>query len=84
MTAAHDGKGGGFRLSPVKIADPFFPVAWQICERITKYGGLRAAARVLGVDAGYLSKLRDGKKRDPGSRLLKKLGLRAEVRYVYI
>ncbi len=77
-------RSGEHTPTPVKIGDPFFPVAWQVSERIKRYGGVRAAARVLAVDPAYLSRLRDGKKRDPGPRLLKKLGLKAEVRYVYV
>lgn len=70
--------------TPVKISDPFFAVAWQVAEQIRRHGGVRAAARVLKIDPAYLTRLRDGKKRDPGPRLLKKLGLRAEVRYEYV
>lgn len=47
-----------------------------------KHGGLRAAARAVGIDAGYLMRLRDGEKTHPSNTTLEKLGLRKEVTYV--
>lgn len=47
-----------------------------------KHGSLRAAARVLRVDAGYLSRLRNGSKTEPSAALLRKLGLRRVVTYI--
>lgn len=47
-----------------------------------EHGGLRAAARATGVDAGYLKRLRDGEKTNPSTATLAKLGLRKEVIYV--
>ena len=48
-----------------------------------EHGGLRAAGRAVGVDAGYLKRLRDGDKINPGDTTLAKLGLRKEVIYVF-
>ena len=58
-------------------------LAKRIKELEKKHGGLRAAARVLNVDPGYLSKLRDGKKDNPSDSLLKKLKLRRIVTVKY-
>lgn len=46
------------------------------------HGGLRAASREVGVDVGYLKRLRDGEKCNPSAATLSKLGLRKEVIYV--
>ena len=46
------------------------------------HGGLRAAARAIGIDAGYLKRLRDGEKTNPSDATLAKLGLKKEVTYV--
>lgn len=46
-----------------------------------QHGSLRAAARVLEIDAGYLSRLQDGAKTEPSEAVLKKLGLRRIVTY---
>lgn len=54
----------------------------RILEAIERHGSLRAAARVLQVDAAYLSRLRDGYKTDPGDALLRKLKLRRVVTYL--
>lgn len=48
------------------------------------HGGLRAAARVLEVDAAYLSRLRSGAKNNPSPRLLRKLKLRRVVTVTYM
>ena len=48
-----------------------------------KHGSLRAAALVLGIDVGYLSRLRDGKKNNPSARILKKLKLRRVIKIDY-
>jgi hypothetical protein len=55
----------------------------RILEFEKKHGGLRAAARVLDIDPGYLLRLRDGEKNNPSSVILKKLKLRRviEIRY---
>lgn len=53
----------------------------RIEELIAKHGSLRAAARVLECDAGYLSRLASGEKDDPGPVLLRRMGLRQVVTY---
>ena len=47
-----------------------------------EHGGLRAAARALAIDVGYLKRLRDGEKTNPSAATLTKLGLTKEVVYV--
>jgi hypothetical protein len=59
------------------------PVSMQlrIAELIDQHGSLRAAARVLECDAGYLSRLWRGEKNDPGETLLRRMGLRQIITY---
>ena len=56
-------------------------LAQRIAELSEQHGSLRAAARVLEVDAGYLSRLASGEKSDPGETLLRRMGLRAVTTY---
>ncbi len=55
----------------------------EISKRIEQlqkqHGGLRAAARAVGMSASYMIRLRDGEKFEPGARSLRKLGLKNEV-----
>lgn len=53
----------------------------RIGELVTQHGSLRAAARVLEVDAAYLWRLKSGEKDDPGETLLRRMGLRRVVSY---
>jgi hypothetical protein len=53
----------------------------RIADLVLKHDGLNAAARVLKVDAGYLSRLASGEKDNPGDDLLRKLKLRRVVTY---
>ena len=46
-----------------------------------EHGSLRAAAKAIGVDAGYLSRLRNGEKLNPGDDVLAALGLERVVTY---
>lgn len=46
-----------------------------------KHGSMRAVAKVLGIDHGYLSRLQAGKKLNPSDVVLKKLGLRRVVQF---
>jgi transcriptional regulator with XRE-family HTH domain len=46
-----------------------------------QHGSLRAVARVLEIDAGYLSRLKAGEKLNPSDALLRKLGLRRYVQF---
>jgi len=45
------------------------------------HGSLRQLARSIDVDAGYLQRLRDGKKDNPSDAVLDKLGLKRQVIY---
>jgi hypothetical protein len=47
-----------------------------INRAVKRHGSLRAAARALRIDAGYLSRLRVGFKAQPSAAVLRKLGLR--------
>lgn len=48
---------------------------------VKQHGSLRAAARVAKLSAPYLMRLRDGDKEDPSDDVLRRLGLRREVRF---
>ena len=54
----------------------------RIQELAKKHGSLRAAARVLEIDAGYLSRLQGGSKLEPSDGVLRKLGLKRVVTYL--
>lgn len=56
----------------------------RIAELIEQHGSLRAAARVLDCDPGYLSRLQSGEKDDPGAHLLRRMGLRQTVTYDHL
>lgn len=56
-------------------------LAQRIDELVKQHGSLRAAAAVLKVDPGYLSRLASGEKARPGKILLRRMGLRAVVSY---
>lgn len=60
----------------------------QLRERIKElerqHGSLRAAARVLQIDAAYLLRLRDGEKTNPSATVLRKLKLKKVTHYVGI
>ncbi len=58
-------------------------IAQRIDALTERHGSLRAAARVLNVSAGYLSRLRDGLKTNPSDQLLKKLGIKRVVTIVF-
>lgn len=51
----------------------------RIKEMESEHGGLRAAARHLGVSASYLGRLREGKYDKPDKKILDKLGLTRKV-----
>ena len=65
-----------------KSVSKFLTLPDRIHELCNQHGSLRALARVVGVDAGYLSRLYHGQKTEPGSALLRRLGLRKVVTYV--
>jgi len=56
-------------------------LAMAINRLAEQHGSLRAAARVLNVDAGYLSRLQTGEKNNPSDSLLRKLKLKRKVTY---
>lgn len=56
-------------------------LADRINELTLQHGSLRAAASVLQVDVGYLSRLASGEKKTPGAILLRRMGLRAVTTY---
>lgn len=58
-------------------------IAQRIDELVTRHGSLRAVARVLAIDAGYLSRLYSGEKATPSGKLLRRMGLRQRVVYEY-
>lgn len=53
----------------------------RITELIEMHGGLRAAARHLGCNPGYLSRLMSGGRIRPKATLLEKLNLREIITY---
>ncbi len=53
----------------------------RIDELVKQHGSLRAAARVVQVDPGYLSRLRSGEKDGPEDAVLRRLGLRRVVSF---
>ena len=52
-----------------------------ICRIIHKRGGIRKAARELGIDAAYLYRLSVQLKNAPSAATLRKLGISKEIRY---
>ena len=62
------------RIQPVQPV--LASLSERIAELVDQHGSLRAAARVLECDAGYLSRLQSGEKSDPGDTLLRRMGLR--------
>lgn len=56
-------------------------LAERIAELIKQHGSLQAAARVLRMDVGYLSRLQSGEKTNPGPVVLRRMGLRKVVSY---
>jgi len=61
------------------------PEGWRLVMAIElaeeKHGSLRAAARALGIDAGYLSRLKKGEKVNPSEEVLAALGLERMTMY---
>jgi len=53
----------------------------RIAELVEKHGSLRATARALEVDVGYLSRLSSGEKYKPSDELLWRMGLHATTIY---
>lgn len=74
-TLADAQPGGRVRLGEITIKE-------AIAFEVEIYGSLRAAAKGLGIDAGYLSRLASGEKDNPGDYVLERLGLERKVIYV--
>lgn len=53
----------------------------RLDQLVERYGGVRATARVLGVTAAYISRLRRGEKMWPDDKILKKLKVQRTVIY---
>ena len=53
----------------------------RIAELTAQHGTLRAAAAVINIDVGYLSRLASGEKVKPGKEFLRRMGLRAFTTY---
>lgn len=53
----------------------------RIDQLTARHGTLRAAARVVQIDASYLSRLRHGEKENPTDDVLRRLGVRRVVSY---
>lgn len=57
------------------------PVVRRIEEAEEKHGGLRAAARALGIDPGYMFRLKNADKMNPSDEVLSALGLERVIFY---
>jgi hypothetical protein len=53
-----------------------------IAFEVEVHGSMRAAAKSLGIDVGYLSRLSSGEKDNPGDYVLEQLRLEKRVIYV--
>jgi hypothetical protein len=62
-------------VEPVMIKD-------RIDALVERHGSLRALARVMACDVGYLSRLRSGDKTEPSPEFLAAMGLQRVVTYV--
>ena len=56
-------------------------IAQRVNELIEQHGGLRAAARVLGISAPYLQRLGQGWYDKPSPKILRRMGLMRVVTY---
>ena len=72
-------------MSPLEhwkeLAEQPSAIALSIEAAEEVHGSLRAAAKALDVDHGYLSRLKNGDKSNPSDELLAKLGLERLVIY---
>lgn len=53
----------------------------RITQLVNQHGSLRAAARVVEIDASYLCRLGRGAKVRPGKKLLRRLGVQQVITY---
>jgi hypothetical protein len=56
----------------------------RIDELVNKYGSLRAVQDVIGIDAAYLCRLKNGEKINPSKEYLIKLGIKKVITYEVI
>ena len=66
---------------PIKISRELRPLLEKINELEKLHGGLRAAAKAIGIDAGYLSRLKSGDKVNPSGEVLAAMGLERMTYY---
>jgi len=57
------------------------PIIQRIEQAEKKHGGLRPAAKALGIDPGYLFRLKNAQKMNPSDEVLAALGLERVVYY---
>lgn len=48
---------------------------------VAQHGGVRAAARAVGIDHAYLHRLYSGEKFEPSAKILRRIGLKKVVTY---
>ena len=53
----------------------------RVAQVVSAHGTLREVSRVVGIDAGYLSRLASGAKINPSKDTLGRLGLRVVTYY---
>jgi hypothetical protein len=53
----------------------------RVADVVRQHGGLRKAARALGMTPQYLWRLGEGEKDNPSDAVLRKLGLKRQVVY---
>lgn len=63
------------------MSDDSVTIRQRADELVDRHGGVRRAARAIGIDDAYFSRLRDGQKKEPSARVLRKLGLTRVVTY---
>lgn len=66
---------------PAQGARESCTLSYRIAELAEQHGSLRAAARSLDFDPGYLARLQSGEKCSPSPALLERLGLRQVITY---
>lgn len=75
-------RGAAWQAAQSQPAPPeITTLANRIAELIAQHGTLRAAAAVINIDVGYLSRLASGEKVRPGKEFLRRMGLRVVTTY---
>lgn len=64
-----------------KPVDRNLPIAMAIEAAEEEHGSLRAAAKALSIDPGYMSRLKNGEKTNPSDDVLAALGLERITMY---